>query len=152
MIFRSSFVQYPKPVTYLVMVFDIIMIVMFLFFSLLCVLAIAFPLGFVLLPFAFLSLIPIPGLVIDLFSLGQSGLAIDKKAIVERYGKTKKIELSSIELVDCHVLLPLCHYVRLNRSIVVEISKQDREALMRNFRPLKKISVPFLSISEFAPR
>jgi hypothetical protein len=76
---------------------------------------------------------------------------IDKKAIVERYGKTEQIELRNIELIDCHVLLPLCHYVRLNHSIIVEISKQDREALMRGFRPVKKVSFPLLSISEYTP-
>ena len=156
MTFRSSFVQYPKPMTYLVMLFDFLMILILLFFVVLAIVLLAFPAGYLAIPLAIICLLFIPGLFIDLLSLSQSGFAIEDKAIIERFGRREEVEIRLIQLIDCRVLLQPCYYARINGTLIVEISKEDREMLVpyleaSDFRLAKTASVPFLRLSSFTP-
>jgi hypothetical protein len=152
-------VQYPKPVTYLILVFDLLMMLMLAFFIvlLLLVLVTALPVSILALVPACVSVILINNYLVDLRSLNQKSLELDEKKIrITSFGSVLERPVSDVKritLIRLRIPITETYYAHVflgGKSRVAELSKSDYQNLARflgkaGFERIPGLSLPLYS-------
>ncbi|HSB47872.1 MAG TPA: hypothetical protein VLD37_07710 [Candidatus Bilamarchaeum sp.] len=156
--FKSRFVQYPRPVTFLILAFDLIMaaILTYLGVLLLFIIPYALPLSLAAIVPLFFTFVLASNFLIDISSLKQKSIEADSKGVkILSFGTALEVPLDKVNAITLiRLRIPVAtYYARLSLpsgSRTVELSEADYTAFaaflrQSGFTRSAVLKIPFYS-------